>query len=437
MSCSNPDVLYDMCNTEVYSDTGREIQKLVKGMSENWCMNNKNSCSILEQEHTETSKPVAGQCNQHQLPKGSPAEPLKDSSMRLDSSSGSNCTENGLTKPVVESSSTSLEGSVAQLSLSDYPVPPETKESCENTASKGRWAPNQNGCAGAKRFEVMSRKGKRKASKKQAQNEHLLNSSGLVQANVQDKYVNNTTEQHLYDQSTSGIHASNKKDTEIDINSCKKPHIDKKGKRTKKKQTKNAPKTLTLQHPAASSPDSNPVASSPDKNSSPAASFPDKEKIRVQAEESWSHHLEQGHSLVVELFQGQLVSTLECDACKHVLVKFDTFMFWPITVPLHNSTVSLDECLRLYTNEDIIDGWPCSVCCGEVKVKRSVLLWNTPPFLMLYLKRYKLDKLDLSSSHMQTPKGEKPLYNLCAVINHVTTIAEDTVSFEEDMGNII
>ena len=38
---------------------------------------------------------------------------------------------------------------------------------------------------------------------------------------------------------------------------------------------------------------------------------------------------------------------------------------------------------------------------------------------------------------MQTPKGEKPLYNLCAVINHVTTIAEDTVSFEEDMGNII
>ena len=206
------------------------------------CAGASDSCSVLEQEHTETSKPVAGQCNQHQLLKGSPAEPLKDSSTRLDSSSGSNCTENGLTKPVVESSSTSLEGSVAQLSLADYPVPPDTKESCENAASKGRWAPNQNGCAGAKRFEVMSRKGKRKASKKQAQNEHLLNSSGLVQANVQDKYVNNTTEQHLDDQSTSGIHASNKKDTEIDINSCKKPHIDKKGKRTKKKQTKNAPK---------------------------------------------------------------------------------------------------------------------------------------------------------------------------------------------------
>ena len=201
------------------------------------CAGASDSCSVLEQEHTETSKPVAGQCNQHQLPKGSPAEPLKDSSTRLDSSSGSNCTE---TKPVVESSSTSLEGSVAQLSLADYPVPPDTIESCENTASKGRWAPNQNGCAGAKRFEVMSRKGKRKASKQQAQNEHLL--CGLVQANVQDKYENNITEQHLDDQSTSGKHASNKKDTEIDINSCKKPHIDKKGKRTKKKQTKNASK---------------------------------------------------------------------------------------------------------------------------------------------------------------------------------------------------
>ena len=205
------------------------------------CAGASDSCSVLEQEHTETSKPVTGQCNKHQLPKGSPAEPLKDSS-RLDSSSGSNCTENGLTKPVVESSSTSLEGSVAQLSLADYPVPPDTKESCENTASKGRWALNGNGCAGAQSFEVMSRKGKRKASKQQAQNEHLLNSSGLVQANVQDKNVNNTTEQHLGDQSTSGKHASNKKDTENDISSCKKPHIDKKGKRIKKKQTKNVPK---------------------------------------------------------------------------------------------------------------------------------------------------------------------------------------------------
>ena len=68
MSCSHaidPDVLYDMCNTEIYSNkkweihcpscnkvwpvdeilkcgvTQAEIQKLVKGMSENWCMNNK------------------------------------------------------------------------------------------------------------------------------------------------------------------------------------------------------------------------------------------------------------------------------------------------------------------------------------------------------------------------------------------------------------
>ena len=126
---------------------------------------------------------------------------------------------------------------MAQLSLADYPVPPDTKESCENTASKGRWALNGNGCAGAESFEVVSRKGKRKASKQQAQNVHLLNSSDLVQANVQDKNVNNTTEQHLGDQSTSGKHASNKKDTENDISSCKKPHIDKKWK-----QNKNVPK---------------------------------------------------------------------------------------------------------------------------------------------------------------------------------------------------
>ena len=98
------------------------------------------------------------------------------------------------------------------------------------------------GCAGAESFEVVSIKDKRKASKQRAQNEHLLIISGLVQANVQHKYVNHTTEQHLDDQSTSGIHASNRKDTENEISSCKKPHIDKKWKWNKKKQTRNVPK---------------------------------------------------------------------------------------------------------------------------------------------------------------------------------------------------
>eukprot|EP00731_Ephydatia_muelleri_P009596 Em0005g182a len=237
-------------------------------------------------------------------------------------------------------------------------IPPDKKESCENTASKGRWALNGNGCAEAESFEI--------------------------------------------------------------------PHIDKKWKRNKEKQNKNAPKhkvgktvhrfsdsseqdsqeflTVLFERihnslktkcdlPAISSPDPNPAVSSPDKESNTAVSSPDKEMIRIQAEESWSHHLEQGHSLVVELFQGQLVSTLECDACKHVLVKFDTFMFLPITVPSHNSAVSLDECLRLYTNEDIIDGWPCSACCGEVKF----------------------------GPIQQTPKGEEALYNLFAVINHYSS----------------
>ena len=52
---------------------------------------------------------------------------------------------------------------MAQLSLSDYPLPPDTKESCENMASKGRWAFNINGCTGAESFEGVSRKGKRTA----------------------------------------------------------------------------------------------------------------------------------------------------------------------------------------------------------------------------------------------------------------------------------
>lgn len=47
----------------------------------------------------------------------------------------------------------------------------------------------------------------------------------------------------------------------------------------------------------------------------------------VVAEEAWSAYLMRNQSIIVDLFQGQLKSTLVCDRCGFESVKFDPFMF--------------------------------------------------------------------------------------------------------------
>lgn len=52
------------------------------------------------------------------------------------------------------------------------------------------------------------------------------------------------------------------------------------------------------------------------------------------AQEAWAGHLARNDSRVVDLFHGQLRSTVTCPECRHVSVTFDPFMF--LTLPLPN-----------------------------------------------------------------------------------------------------
>ena len=44
------------------------------------------------------------------------------------------------------------------------------------------------------------------------------------------------------------------------------------------------------------------------------------------AAEAWRGHLARNNSIIVDLFQGQLKSTLVCPVCARVSVTFDPFM---------------------------------------------------------------------------------------------------------------
>ena len=52
----------------------------------------------------------------------------------------------------------------------------------------------------------------------------------------------------------------------------------------------------------------------------------------VVADEAWEGHLKRNQSIVVDLFQGQLKSALQCPVCDNLSVTFDPFMY--LSVPL-------------------------------------------------------------------------------------------------------
>ncbi|XP_067129114.1 ubiquitin carboxyl-terminal hydrolase 2-like isoform X2 [Centruroides vittatus] len=155
-----------------------------------------------------------------------------------------------------------------------------------------------------------------------------------------------------------------------------------------------------------------------------------------KASESWRKYLKTDNSKIVDIFVGQLKSTLKCCHCGHTSVTFDPF--WDLSIPISKSysSVRLSECLNLFTNEEILIGDEMPVC-SRCKVKRkstkSFTIQKFPEILVLHLKRFtpgdsyrmklstKVDfplNLDLSSYSTSACSDRWRTYNLYAVSNH-------------------
>ncbi len=52
-----------------------------------------------------------------------------------------------------------------------------------------------------------------------------------------------------------------------------------------------------------------------------------KQSDEIAASESWEQHLKRNQSIIVDLFQGQLKSTLNCPNCLNISITFDPFMY--------------------------------------------------------------------------------------------------------------
>uniref|UniRef100_A0A3Q3GHN0 Ubiquitin carboxyl-terminal hydrolase n=1 Tax=Kryptolebias marmoratus TaxID=37003 RepID=A0A3Q3GHN0_KRYMA len=158
----------------------------------------------------------------------------------------------------------------------------------------------------------------------------------------------------------------------------------------------------------------------------------DEEKARRM----WNLYLEREDSKVVDLFVGQLKSSLTCTVCGFRSTVFDPF--WDLSIPVaqkNSGEVMLKDCLKLFTREDVLDGDErptCNRCKTRRKCTKRFSIQRFPQVLVLHLKRFsdsnvRTSKLstyvnfplkDLDMREFSAVGGERPVYNLYAVSNH-------------------
>jgi ubiquitin carboxyl-terminal hydrolase 8 len=156
---------------------------------------------------------------------------------------------------------------------------------------------------------------------------------------------------------------------------------------------------------------------------------------------AWKNYLLRNKSLVVDIFQGQLKSTLRCTGCGHASIRFEPFMY--LSLPITPSCRSVQDCLEVYLEEEAMTGpnqWYCSRCRGHRDATRKTDIWVLPPILMVHLKRFNFDdcgrigakntaeirypvhQWDLTGC-VRSRGSESPVYDLYAVSNHVGSLA--------------
>eukprot|EP00347_Sterkiella_histriomuscorum_P013480 403364554 len=173
---------------------------------------------------------------------------------------------------------------------------------------------------------------------------------------------------------------------------------------------------------------------------------PKQKQDEEEAMESWKNYLQKNKSVIVDLFQGQLKSTLSCLVCGHKSTKFDCLMYLSVPISAQrdpNTPISLQDCLQDFSKQETLDNqnkWYCEQCKKHQPATKKIDIWKLPSILIICLKRFKflgrnkylkineqvsfpMNNLDLSP-YISSPQREKPIYDLFSVANHEGTMTQ-------------
>jgi len=173
---------------------------------------------------------------------------------------------------------------------------------------------------------------------------------------------------------------------------------------------------------------------------SPAAALAPNLETHLAVKKFWENHTLRNSSVISELFEGLLLSTLICRACGTKSDTFETFTCLSLPIPSATRTTLID-CLRLFTEPEVMSGeamWDCTMCKSKREAVKHIQFCRLPRILVLHLKRFSyegmwrqklttpvefpLENLDVNQFLYVGQAGQKPHYELYGIVNHSGTI---------------
>ncbi|CAD5111993.1 DgyrCDS1246 [Dimorphilus gyrociliatus] len=152
-----------------------------------------------------------------------------------------------------------------------------------------------------------------------------------------------------------------------------------------------------------------------------------------KAEKMWKLYKNCEKSKIVDIFVGQLQSSLKCDKCSYTSNTFEPL--WMLHLPLTGQSSKLETCLSQFTKEEVLDRDEkpmCAKCKCRQKSHKKFSIRRFPKVLIIQLKRFQHGSYltsKLNSSINYPTKGlnmqghasdgvSAPIYDLYAVSNH-------------------
>ncbi|SGZ55542.1 CIC11C00000004671 [Sungouiella intermedia] len=120
--------------------------------------------------------------------------------------------------------------------------------------------------------------------------------------------------------------------------------------------------------------------------------------VRLASTIEWERYLKLNFSVIVDYFQGQYLSKLECLECHLTSTTYNAFSILSLPLPEKISgsyvKVTLDQCLDLFTETELLDDdnkWHCPRCQRFTKLTKKITITRFPKVLIIHLKRFNMD----------------------------------------------
>ncbi|KAK7025134.1 ubiquitin carboxyl-terminal hydrolase 4 [Favolaschia claudopus] len=124
---------------------------------------------------------------------------------------------------------------------------------------------------------------------------------------------------------------------------------------------------------------------------------------QIASEQEWRLWKTRNDSIIVDFFQGQFRSRLQCLTCQTTSTTYNVFSILQLPIPQGRaSKVPLQNCLDALFNTETLDkddAWDCPKCKTKRRATKQLSLARLPPILVIHLKRFEIhgrfsDKID-------------------------------------------